>query len=71
MMRVLGGNFGQRERTLYASWMLTILCGILTHYGYGPTDSALTLLVTCACGVVASYSYRASTANEPAPKKEG
>ena len=59
-MRTLGGNVGQRERVLYTTWAMAFAWGIADHFKFAPDPSALTLLLTASCGVVASYTYKAS-----------
>lgn len=56
-----GGNLGQRERVLYTTWALTFLWGALAHFDYAADDTALTVLLTAAGGVIASYTYRGSS----------
>ena len=62
-LKIVGGNVGQRERVLYTTWALAFTWGVLNHYAFSPGESALTILLSASGGVIASYTYRASTAN--------
>lgn len=66
MMRLIGGNLGQRERCYFTTWALVLVAGALTHYGYGPAESSVTLLVTMGGGIIASYTIKTSAAGAPA-----
>lgn len=64
-MTLPGGKIGQRERVLLVTMAYSIAVGVLTHFDMGPSESVAVLVSTAGAGVVASYTYRASTANAP------
>ena len=66
-MTLPGGKVGQRERVLFVSMFYAVVAGVLTHYGLGPDASVSMVVVTSAAGVVASYTYKGSVAQAPAP----